>query len=54
MTKQTSAVLLNYLEGGVSEIVLNRPDKRNAFDDVIIQQLIKALEITERMTKPAS
>src|SRR5690554_3894321 len=48
MTKQTSAVLLNYLEGGVSEIVLNRPDKRNAFDDVIIQQLIKALEVTER------
>jgi len=48
MTKQTSAVLLNYLEGGVSEIVLNRPDKRNAFDDAIIQQLIKALEVTER------
>lgn len=51
MTKQTSAVLLNYLEGGVSEIVLNRPDKRNAFDDAIIQQLIKALEVTERDVK---
>ena len=48
MTKQTSSVLLNYQEAGVSEIVLNRPDKRNAFDDVIIQQLIKALEVTER------
>lgn len=44
MTEQESAVLLNRRSGGVTEVVLNRPDKRNAFDDVIIQQLINALE----------
>ncbi|MEP1584881.1 MAG: enoyl-CoA hydratase-related protein [Marinobacter sp.] len=44
MTEQESAVLLNQRAKGVTEVVLNRPDKRNAFDDVIIQQLITALE----------
>ena len=44
MTEQETAVLLNRRSGGVTEVVLNRPDKRNAFDDVIIQQLINALE----------
>lgn len=43
MSEQESAVVLNRREGGVTEVVLNRPDKRNAFDDVIIQQLIQAL-----------
>ncbi|MBI42249.1 enoyl-CoA hydratase/isomerase family protein [Marinobacter lutaoensis] len=43
MTEQESAVLLRRRDGGVTEVVLNRPDKRNAFDDVIIQQLIHAL-----------
>lgn len=38
-----SAVLLRRRAQGVTEVVLNRPDKRNAFDDVIIQQLISAL-----------
>ncbi|MDS1311660.1 enoyl-CoA hydratase/isomerase family protein [Marinobacter xiaoshiensis] len=40
--EQESAVLLNRRAQGVTEVVLNRPDKRNAFDDVIIQQLISA------------
>ena len=44
MTQQESAVLLHHRDDGIAEIVLNRPDKRNAFDDVIIQQLIQALE----------
>lgn len=44
MTDQELAVRLNHRAKGVTEVVLNRPDKRNAFDDVIIQQLIKALE----------
>ena len=39
---QESAVLTKRLANGVTEIVLNRPEKRNAFDDVIIQQLISA------------
>lgn len=43
MSEQESAVLLRRRDGGVTEVVLNRPDKRNAFDDVIIQQLIDAL-----------
>ena len=42
-TEQESAVLLKRRAQGVTEIVLNRPDKRNAFDDVIIQQLISAI-----------
>ncbi|MBU2874730.1 enoyl-CoA hydratase-related protein [Marinobacter salexigens] len=43
MTEQKSAVLLNRRAQGVTEIILNRPDKRNAFDDLIIQQLISAI-----------
>lgn len=43
MTDNDSAVLLKHRAGGIAEVVLNRPDKRNAFDDVIIQQLISAL-----------
>ncbi|KKM99601.1 hypothetical protein LCGC14_1146280 [marine sediment metagenome] len=41
--EQESAVLLRQRAHGVTEIVLNRPDKRNAFDDVIIQQLIRVI-----------
>ena len=48
MSKQDSAVLLDYRDGGVADILLNRPDKGNAFDDVIIQQLIEALEAVEQ------
>ena len=44
MSQQDTAVLLHQRGDGVSEVVLNRPDKRNAFDDVIIQQLIQTLE----------
>ena len=44
MTDNESAVLLRHRSDGIAEVVLNRPDKRNAFDDVIIQQLITALE----------
>jgi len=43
MTDQTSAVLLRRRDGGIAEVILNRPDKRNAFDDDIIQQLIHSL-----------
>lgn len=39
---QESVILTKRLANGVTEIVLNRPEKRNAFDDVIIQQLIHA------------
>lgn len=43
MTDTESAVLLKHRDHGIAEVVLNRPDKRNAFDDVIIQQLINTL-----------
>ncbi len=46
MTDNESAVLLRHRSDGIAEVVLNRPDKRNAFDDVIIQQLISALTRT--------
>ncbi|MFV8571534.1 enoyl-CoA hydratase-related protein [Marinobacter sp. SBS5] len=48
MSQQNSAVLMHQRDNGISEIVLNRPDKRNAFDDVIIQQLINAFEYVHR------
>lgn len=38
-----AAVVLQRRAPSVSEIVLNRPEKRNAFDDVIIGQLLDAL-----------
>lgn len=43
-----ASVLLRRCPNGVTEVVLNRPEKRNAFDDVIIQQLINRLEETEQ------
>lgn len=48
MSHQHSAVLMHQRDNGISEVVLNRPDKRNAFDDVVIQQLIQALETVDR------
>ncbi|WP_323751147.1 enoyl-CoA hydratase/isomerase family protein [Marinobacter sp.] len=48
MSQQHSAVLMHQRDNGLSEIVLNRPDKRNAFDDVVIQQLIQAFEYVDR------
>ncbi|PFG51277.1 methylglutaconyl-CoA hydratase [Marinobacter sp. LV10R520-4] len=41
---QNLAVVINTRSPGVTEVVLNRPEKRNAFDDVIIGQLIAAFE----------
>jgi len=43
MTEQETAVITQQRAEGATEVVLNRPDKHNAFDDVIIQQLITAL-----------
>jgi methylglutaconyl-CoA hydratase len=34
-------------DGGVATIALNRPDVRNAFDEVMIEELIRALEAIE-------
>ncbi|MDI9246377.1 enoyl-CoA hydratase/isomerase family protein [Marinobacter sp. CHS3-4] len=44
MTDQTPAVVLNQRTEGVTEVILNHPEKRNAFDDLIIRRLIDALE----------
>ncbi|WP_372999965.1 enoyl-CoA hydratase-related protein [Marinobacter sp.] len=51
MTDTESAVLLKHRAEGIAEVVLNRPDKRNAFDDVIIQQLINTLTEVSSNTK---
>ena len=37
-------VLLRRRAEGIAELVLNRPEKRNAFDDSIIQELITRIE----------
>lgn len=38
-----AAVILHYPQAGVAELILNRPAKHNAFDDLIIQQLLDKL-----------
>lgn len=48
MQDSNAPVLLRRRAEGVTEVVLNRPDKRNAFDDSIIQQLIAKLEEADR------
>lgn len=48
MSDINAAVLLERRADGVAELVLNRPDKRNAFDDRIIQELIARLEEVEQ------
>lgn len=47
----SSAVVIKTRRPGVTEVVLNRPDKRNAFDDVIIGQLIAAFTQIGRDTR---
>lgn len=44
MKDNNTPVLLRRRAEGIAELVLNRPEKRNAFDDVIIQELIARIE----------
>ncbi|TVQ68948.1 MAG: gamma-carboxygeranoyl-CoA hydratase [Oceanospirillales bacterium] len=44
MSVTTESVSLRYLNEGVAELVLNRPDKHNAFDDGMIAALIEKLD----------
>ena len=44
MSVTTESVSLRYLDKGVAELVLNRPDKHNAFDDGMIAALIEKLD----------
>ncbi|MFT2111555.1 enoyl-CoA hydratase-related protein [Marinomonas sp. 2405UD68-3] len=41
-------VLLHYPQAGVAELILNRPEKHNAFDDAIIQKMLDKLDEAER------
>lgn len=41
-------VLLHYSQAGVAELILNRPEKHNAFDDAIIQQMLDKLDEAEK------
>ena len=43
---EQATVLLN-MEGGVAELVLNRPDKLNAMNDVMVRELLQSLEQAE-------
>ena len=45
--KMTTENLLVEIENGVAKLVLNRPDVHNAFDDVLINQIIDALNNVE-------
>jgi len=41
-------VLLHYPQSGVAELILNRPEKHNAFDDAIIQQMLDKLDEADK------
>jgi methylglutaconyl-CoA hydratase len=43
----TDSNLLIEIENGVAKLILNRPDVHNAFDDVLIQRIISALNNVE-------
>ena len=45
--KMTTENLLIEIENGVARLILNRPDVHNAFDDVLINQIIEALNTVE-------
>ncbi len=47
-TAKNSAVLLEIDQRGVATVTLNRAEKHNAFDDVIIQQLIDTFDQIEQ------
>ncbi|MDX1588847.1 MAG: enoyl-CoA hydratase/isomerase family protein [Oleiphilaceae bacterium] len=47
-TEQHQAVALEYEEGGIARLTLNRPDKRNAFDASIIAGLTDTLTRLDR------
>ena len=51
MTDQDAAVVIKQRENGVTEVILNHPDKRNAFDDLIIRRLIDALDQVAKDTQ---
>ncbi|GAA3546920.1 enoyl-CoA hydratase/isomerase family protein [Zobellella aerophila] len=48
MSDHSNPVLLRYQDQGVAELILNRPDKHNAFDDHMILALIEMLEQTDK------
>lgn len=48
MSETTEIITLRMLDTGVAELVLNRPDKHNAFDDSMISQLISKLDEAEQ------
>ena len=43
----TDSNLLIEIESGVAKLILNRPEVHNAFDDVLIAQIIEALDAVE-------
>lgn len=44
----SSQVILNKDENGVAELIINRPEVHNAFDDAVIESLISCLESCEQ------
>ncbi|MCZ2723710.1 enoyl-CoA hydratase-related protein [Marinomonas sp. 15G1-11] len=46
--EKDSLVKLHYSQEGVAELILNRPEKHNAFDDTIIQLMLEKLELAEK------
>lgn len=48
MSATTESISLTITDDGIAELVLNRPDKHNAFDDAMIAALIDKLDHAEQ------
>ena len=48
MTNATSPILLNIDDRGVAQVILNRPERNNAYDGDLIQALLTALDNLEK------
>ncbi|WP_027858236.1 enoyl-CoA hydratase/isomerase family protein [Marinobacterium jannaschii] len=48
MTEASNSVLLQRRENGIAELVINRPEVHNAFDDNVIAQMIEHLNATDK------
>jgi methylglutaconyl-CoA hydratase len=48
ISDSTTPILLNIDERGVAQVILNRPERNNAYDGALIQALLTALDALEK------
>jgi methylglutaconyl-CoA hydratase len=50
ISDSTTPILLNIDERGVAQVILNRPERNNAYDGALIQALLAALDALEKQS----